>query len=347
MSRPARIAHLGLGAFARSHQAWYTQAVSDDWGIVAFPSRVSVSLVDQGYRYGLIVRGPSSDTASVIDSVVATSTDVLSNPAIAMVTITVTEAGYLPGARSLRRLIDGLADRQTGGGGPIALVPCDNVPSNGTVLRDALLALAAPSLGGWIRENVSFVSTMVDRITPAATVSDLAIAEDLLGWRDAVPIVTEPFTEWVLQGNFPAGRPAWENAGARFVDDVEPYERRKLWMLNAAHSLLAYRGLERGFTTVFQAWESLRAEVEQLWSEAREVLGLDPQELDTWLAALRIRWENPRMEHLLSQIASGGEQKIPARIGAVIAARAEAGLPPGTAELETIAAWERYRKASS
>ena len=346
MTRTARIAHLGLGAFARSHQAWYTQAVSDDWGIVAFPSRISPDLVNQGYRYGLIERGPVRDTVSVIDSVMATSVEALSNPDIAVVTMTVTEAGYLRGARPVQRLIDGLRSRRDIGGGPIALVPCDNVPLNGQVVKNALFALAEPEFTSWIGDNVSFVSTMVDRITPAATRADLAVAEELLGWRDSIPVVTEPFTEWVMQGSFPAGRPAWQNAGAQFVADVEPYERRKLWMLNAAHSLLAYRGLERGLVTVFEAWGTLSAEVEQLWTEAREVLTLDAGELDAWLATLRIRWENPRMEHLLAQIALGGEQKIPARIGAVITARAEAGLPPGTAELETIAAWERYEKAT-
>ena len=158
--------------------------------------------------------------------------------------------------------------------------------------------------------------------------------------------MTEPFTEWVLQGDFPLGRPAWENAGAQFVDDVEPYEQRKLWMLNAAHSLLAYRGLELGHETVFDAFAdpALAAEVAQLWDEARPVLRMDAAELDAWLEALRIRWQNPRIEHRLEQIALGGEQKIPARIEAVIRQRERAGLPPGTAELETIAAHERYRK---
>jgi fructuronate reductase len=150
----------------------------------------------------------------------------------------------------------------------------------------------------------------------------------------------------VLQGSFPGGRPAWENAGAEFVDDVTPYEDRKLWMLNGAHSLLAYRGLELGCQTVFEAYADpgLRAEVEQLWGEAREVLALDSESVDAWLAALRIRWSNPRLEHRLEQIALGGEQKIAARIFTVDAARRRAGLPIGTAGVETVAAWQRYEQ---
>ncbi|HEX4058345.1 MAG TPA: mannitol dehydrogenase family protein [Galbitalea sp.] len=345
--RAPRIAHVGLGAFARSHQAWYTDAASDDWGIVAVTGRVGPELAAQGFRYGLIVRGPESDTAAVIDSVVGLDADAIANPEVAVVTVTVTEAGYVAGARPPVLLTDGLEARRVAGGGAIAIVPCDNLPSNGMAVRDAVLAVAAPELASWIDDNVSFVSTMVDRITPATTSADVAIAEELLGWHDAVPVVTEPFTEWVLQGDFPAGRPEWEVAGARFVDDVKPYEQRKLWMLNAAHSLLAYRGLERGHETVFDAFAdaTLAAEVAQLWDEARPVLTMDAQELDAWLAALRIRWQNPRIEHRLEQIALGGEQKIPARIDSVIRERERAGLSPGTAELDTIDAYKRYRKA--
>jgi fructuronate reductase len=345
VTRRARIAHLGLGAFARSHQAWYTQCSGDDWGIVAVTGRVAPALRLQNWRYGLIVRGAEADTASVIDSVMGLDTGAIADPDVAVVTLTVTEAGYLADARPPRLIVDGLRDRRDAGAGPIAIVPCDNVASNGAVLRNAMLALAEPELASWIDDNVSFVSTMVDRITPATTPADIEIAEQLLGWRDSVPVVTEPFTEWVLEGSFPAARPEWEKAGAQFVDDVEPYEQRKLWMLNGAHSLLAYRGLELGYETVFEAWGALAAEVEQLWQEAREVLPLPAAEVDRWLADLRIRWQNPRIEHRLDQIAQGGEQKIPARILSVATKRKEAGLPVGVAETETVAAYMRYREA--
>lgn len=353
--RAPRIAHLGLGAFARSHQARYTQAASDDWGIVAIPNR-STAVLDalraQDFRYGLIVRGRDEDDASVIESVVGSSSDALADPAIAIVTITVTEAGYLldasplPASGPMKILFDGLRARMLAGGGPLAMLSCDNVPSNGGVVRDRLLAMADPEFAAWIDDNVSFMSTMVDRITPATTEDDRTTARELLGWDDQVPVVTEPFTEWVIEGDyFPAGRPEWELAGAQFVDDVEPYENRKLWLLNAAHSLLAYRGLETGHETVFDAWADpiLSAEVEQLWVEARDVLDLPASEVDDWLVALRGRWANPRISHRLAQIAEGGEQKIPARILAVATRRKEAGLPTGVAETETVAAYMRYR----
>jgi fructuronate reductase len=347
MTRAVRIVHFGVGSFARSHQAWYTASTGGDWGIAGHRGRVLGALARQGYRYGMIVRGPETDSVTALDSIVATA-DVasLANPEVALVTLTITEAGYRPGEPVPAELVDGLRQRRSAGAGPIAIVPCDNLPSNGRVIREAILALAEPELASWIDDSVSFVSTMVDRITPATTEADRAIASEALGWPDSVPVVTEPFTEWVLQGSFPGGRPAWENAGAEFVDDVTPYEDRKLWMLNGAHSLLAYRGLELGCQTVFEAYADpgLRAEVEQLWGEAREVLALDAASVDAWLAALRIRWANPRLEHRLEQIALGGEQKIAARIFTVDEARRRAGLPIGTAGVETVAAWRRYEQ---
>ncbi len=193
----------------------------------------------------------------------------------------------------------------------------------------------------WIDDNVSFVSTMVDRITPASTPRDQAIARELTGFADAAPVVTEPFSEWVLSGAFPSGRPGWEVAGARFVDDIEPFERRKLWLLNAGHSTLAYLGLLRGRATIAEAMADsvCRDALEAVWAEARPVLPFEDAELDAQLDTLRSRFENARIEHRLVQIAQDGSQKLPPRILDVARARAAAGLPVGAAEARVIAAW--------
>ena len=124
------------------------------------------------------------------------------------------------------------------------------------MLREGTLALAEqldPGLGAWVEREVSFVSTSVDRITPATTDDDRRLAEAEIGLIDAAPVVTEPFSDWVLCGEFPGGRPDWEVAGARFVAAIEPWELRKLWLLNGGHSLLAYLGLPRGHQTVADA----------------------------------------------------------------------------------------------
>jgi len=370
---PVRIVHLGLGAFARAHQAWYTAQVDEDnaWGIAAFTGRsatVATQLAPQDGLFTLIERSGQADRASIVTSVVEVEdganvdrlAELLGDRDTSIVTLTVTEAGYrlradgapdladpivsadlallrvhlvaldLTGASpplqsALGRLVWGLAARQHADAGPLAIVPCDNMPGNGAFVRRGTIELArsaSTELADWIGANVSFVSTSVDRITPATTVEDIAEVATTTGWADAAPVVTEPFSDWVLSGDFPAGRPRWERAGARFVDDIEPYERRKLWLLNGAHSLLAYTGLSRGHGTVAEAVAdpACRAEVLALWDEAGRHLpdGLDLQQ---YCDALLGRFGNTRIEHRLDQIAAEGSTKL--RVRAVPVARAE------------------------
>jgi len=185
---------------------------------------------------------------------------------------------------------------------------------------------------------------MVDRITPATTDADRSAAAALTGIDDATPVVTEPFTEWVICGDFPAGRPRWELAGARFVDRIDPYERRKLWLLNAGHSLLAYVGLAHGAETIDEAManEAERDLLERLWHEAAVLLPFRPEEIEESLAALRSRFTNPRIRHRLVQIAADGSQKLPPRILDVYRARHAAGLRVGEAGATVIAAWAMH-----
>ncbi|SDH48593.1 fructuronate reductase [Leifsonia sp. 98AMF] len=354
---PVRVAHLGLGAFHRAHQAWYTQAADDaggSWGIAAFTGRSPEAarvLAAQDAVYTLVERGADGDAARPVDALsrVHDGADrdawraTIADPDVAVLTLTVTEAGYRPGSGAPARVLDGLAARSAAGAGGIAVVSCDNLARNGEVLRDSVLALAAPDaeLSDWIRAEVSFVSTMVDRITPATTDADRAEVRRLTGWDDAAPVVTEPFTEWVLAGAFPAGRPDWEAGGARFVADIEPFERRKLWLLNAGHSLLAYQGLLRGRATVAEAVgdPALRDELELLWSEQRTELPFDDAVVDEALAALRDRFANGRIEHRVAQIGADGSQKLGPRIVDPLRARLTAGRPPGTAQTGVLAAW--------
>lgn len=358
---PVRVAHLGLGAFHRAHQAWYTQAANDaggdGWGIAAFTGRrpdAARVLAAQDAVYTLVERGPDGDSARLVESLsevhdgadTASWHRVLADPAVGVLTLTVTEAGYRPGSGAPARVLDGLRARYEAGAGSIAVVSCDNLPENGAVIRDAVLALAGDEadLAAWLRAEVSFVSSMVDRITPATTDADREAVRRLTGWDDAAPVVTEPFSEWVLAGTFPAGRPAWESGGARFVDDIAPYEQRKLWLLNAAHSLLAYRGLAVGHATVADAIAdpAVAAELEQLWSEQRTELPFDAATVDAALAALRSRFGNARIEHRLAQIAADGSQKLGPRILDPLRSRLAAGRPPGAAQLGVLASWATH-----
>lgn len=299
----------------------------------------------------------------------------MADPATGVVTLTVTEAGHhlradgtldldspavaadraaLAGpdgtarpATAPGRLLLGLRARRRADAGPLAVVPCDNLAGNGQALRGALLALAGSlpgqdgiRLAEWIDASVSFVDTCVDRITPRTTAADLAAVRAATGFADRAPVVTEPFHDWVLAGAFPAGRPAWEREGARFVAAVAPWERRKLWLLNGAHSLLAYTGIAAGHTTVAQAVADpdLAELTRRWWDEVEPLLGGAAGDVTGYRRDLLARFANPAIEHRLAQIAEDGLHKLRLRVVEPALLRRRAGLAADAAA-RIVAAW--------
>ena len=381
---PVRHVHLGVGNFFRAHAAWYTEHAPDagDWGIAAFTGRspaVAEALAPQDGLYTLLIRGPEGARPEVISSlsVVHPAEDLealrryFADPAVAIVTSTVTEAGYrrnaagglntdAPDVQADRgaltadpergvvtttpgKLVAGLLARRAAGAGSIALVPNDNVPENGEMVRRVVRDLARlvdVSLVGWLDENVSFVTTMVDRITPRTTDADRAEVLRQTGIDDPETVPTEPFTEWVLAGGFPVGRPGWDVPGARFVDDVKPFEQRKLWLLNGSHSLMAYAASILGHETVADAIADpeVLGWVEQWWDTAAPHLSLPPADVADYRQALLERYRNGQIRHLLAQIAADGSQKIPIRAVPVVRAELDAGRVAEGAT-RTVAAW--------
>ncbi|WP_104062385.1 mannitol dehydrogenase family protein [Arthrobacter sp. 4R501] len=369
---PVRIVHLGLGAFHRSHQAWYTQHAGDsaDWGIAAFTGRrpdAARVLEAQDSLFTLVERSSSEDTFEVVGSIVEAAdgadigrlAELVAAPSTSVITLTITEAAYAADSSTRRpapttplsRLVTGLAARKDAGAGPLAVVSCDNVADNGNVARHAVLALARglnTELADWIDVNVSFVSTSVDRITPRTTTEDIELVAEACGYRDSAPVITEPFHNWILCGDFPAGRPRWEDAGAVFVDDIGPYENRKLWLLNGAHSLLAYAGQLRGHSTVAQALEDAvcLGAVEAFWDEAAAHLHGDHLNIPEYRQALLERFGNGRIAHHLSQIAMDGTTKLRMRALPVLNAERAAGRS-GDGAARMIAAWIEYLSATA
>ena len=342
-------------------------------------STVLVSeLNEQDGLYTLVSRAADADRFEVLSSLsrahAAADHDAwlrcFQAPELAAVTITVTEAGYLAGpgggldarqpqvqadietlrkdptglvATAPARLVAGIAARRQAGAGPLALVPCDNTPGNGAlaerVVRD-LAQLIDSGLAAWLEDSVAVVSTMVDRITPRGTPEDVAAVLRSTGFDDRCPVVSEPFHEWVLSGAFPAGRPRWQDAGATFTSDVTPYEHRKLWLLNGAHSLLAYAGSIRGHKTVAGAVadQTCRSWLEEWWAVASPHLNQPAAEVAAYRAALLDRFANTRMHDRLDRIAADGSQKLPIRILPVLRAeRAAARVPVGATRV--LAAW--------
>lgn len=356
---PVRAVHLGLGSFFRAHQAWYTDQADDaaEWGIAAFTGRrpdLADALRAQDGLYTLVTRRADGDEFDVVRSVArahaADDSDAwlgyLASPDVRVVTLTVTEAGYRPDAAPTR-LLAGLRARRAADAGPLTLVPCDNLPDNGAVLAGALRGLADPDLRAWLDTSVSIATTMVDRITPQPTDADRATVLAVTGTDDVSPVVTEPFSEWVISGDFPGGRPAWESAGAVLTDDVTPYEQRKLWLLNGGHSLLAYVGTLRGHTTVDEAVddEETKALLAQWWSVCLPHLPVGRADAEAYCAALLDRFANPRIGYALAQIATDGSQKLPVRLLPVLRAERAAGRLPEVA-VTVLAAWVLHLRGS-
>jgi fructuronate reductase len=231
---------------------------------------------------------------------------------------------------SIARLVGALEARRRAHGEPLSIVPCDNLPANGSRVRSIVGTLGVALGEGfliWAHASVDYVSTSVDRITPATTDRDLKEVTRVTGYQDRAVVVTEAFSDWVLSGSFRRGRPEWEKSGAQFVDSVEPFENRKLWMLNGAHSFLANAGRLRGYQTIAEAVQdtSLVEATNKLWGEAESCLPKDNLRLADYRAALLERFGNARIEHRLEQIATETTTKLALRIVPVALAQLAAG----------------------
>ncbi|WP_228069162.1 mannitol dehydrogenase family protein [Marivivens aquimaris] len=334
-------------------------ASGGDWRILGVSLRspkAADELAPQHGLYTLIERGAST-SARVIGSISgaicsaedpALALDAMANPATKIVSITVTEKAYGLDRASggcdrnhpavaadlksphkphgvLGMLVRALDMRRQAGISPFTVLCCDNLPDNGHLLRGATIDFANDintELAGWIAENVSFPSTMVDRITPAATAKTLADAEALLGVADLAAIETEPFYQWVIADNFPLGRPKWEAAGVIFTDNVAAFEAMKLRMLNGSHSMLAYAGFHAGRTYVRDVMADralaklVRRHLDTAAATLPPIEGIDT---GNYADALIKRFRNPEIAHQTFQIAMDGSEKLPQRIFSALA----------------------------
>ena len=357
-------------------------ASGGDWMITGVSLRsgdVADAMNPQDGLYTLLVRGPEGVSARVIgsirkvlvaprerDAVLAA----LAAPETKIVSLTITEKGYgLDGrtggldrghpaiAADLKDpehpvgavgfIVEALRLRKERGLPGFTVLCCDNLPNNGKVLKRLVLEFARErdaGLAAFIEANVSFPSTMVDRITPAGTDDTLADAARLTGREDRAAVETEPFTQWIVEDDFVAGRPDWEAGGALFVKDVAPYEKMKLRMLNGAHSTLAYAGYLAGHTFVRDCMTDadLVAVIERHMDAAARTLDPVPgMDLADYARDLRERFANPAIAHQTYQIAMDGTQKLPQRLLEPALIALDRGLPID-AYAFSVAAWMRY-----
>jgi fructuronate reductase len=376
------IVHFGPGAFHRAHQAHYVDLLlrqDPRWGIAAVSLRSPATVEGLRAQDGLY-------TLAVLDAETSFRTigahnrfigpggagevrSLLQDPAIRIVTSTVTEKGYcLAGDGSLdfnhpdivRDLATpddpvsivgwlalGLRDRKAAGLAPFTPVCCDNMVSNGRKLGRAVAAYARrldPELARWIEVEARFPETMVDSITPATDDRLRALVAERTGVADSMPVSRESFTQWVIEDILPQGSPDLASVGVTYASDVGAWERAKLRILNGAHSSLAYIGLLLGHETVADAMSDpgLAAFVQQL-VDNDIIASLQPSPIDlrSYAGEIFDRFRNPAIHHKLSQIAWDGSQKLPYRLLDTVADALSAGRPVERLALP-IAAWMRF-----
>ncbi|MEU8222854.1 mannitol dehydrogenase family protein [Kribbella sp. NPDC048915] len=373
------IVHLGIGAFHRAHQAVVTERAAVEtgdtrWGIAGVSQRsttVRDQLAPQDGLYSVLERGLGEPSIQVIGSVREVLTVPedpeavvarMADPAVSVVTLTVTEKGYRAAGDGLnladpeiqadltgrppRTVVGQLAAAIARRDEPLTILSCDNLVSNGPFLRQLVtdyfdaLGKLPPAF-----EATRFPAGMVDRIVPATTDADRDEAARMLGVRDEAVVVAEPFLQWVIEDDFAGARPAWERGGAVLTADVAPWEQAKLRMLNATHSMLAYLGALRGYETIAEAVrdDELGALARQLMTDDVVPTLTPPDGLDltAYGASVLERFENPALKHRTRQVAMDGSVKLPVRMLGTVRDRLAAGAEPRIISL-AVAAWMVY-----
>lgn len=383
------ILHFGIGNFHRAHQAVYLDDLFNtgndlDWaligaGVLASDAKMRATLADQDYLTTVVEQSAEKSSARVTGAMIdflpagdaAAIVATLADPAIRIVSLTITEGGYfidpatgvfnpdhpaivadLAAPQAPRTvfgmIVAGLKHRRDDGIAPFTVMSCDNIPHNGIIARNSVAGVARPSdkaFADWIEAEVAFPNGMVDRITPATGDRERAICAETYGIDDNWPVYCESFKQWVLQDTFPLGRPALERVGVQFVADVTPYELMKIRILNGGHAVIAYPA---GLLDIEYAHEAMASELILSFLdkvERDEIVPTVPPvpdtDLDAYYRRVAERFANPKIGDTIRRLCLDGSNRQPKFIVPTIADRLAAGLPVTGLALES-ALWCRY-----
>jgi len=369
-----RLVHVGVGGFHRAHLAVYAQELATgggDWGIVGLgllgqDARMADALHAQDCLYTLIEKGPGPPSPAVVGSITeyvhappghdTAVADLIASPATSILSLTVTEAGYgepssdqvASGASTFDRIVGALAARRDRRAGPLTILSCDNLPGNGDAARRATLSAAAragAAVEAWVRESCTFPNSMVDRITPVTTEADREWLRTSTGVDDRWPVVAEPFRQWVMEDDFAASRPPWEDVGAVFTDRIHDWERYKLRFLNAGHSCIAYLCALAEVTFVHEAMAipATRTFLEELLRREAmpTVVEIPGHPREPYVASVLERFANPGMHDQIARLCVDGTAKLATFLMPTVAQQLEADGPTERAAT-ALAGWARY-----
>ncbi|MET3924338.1 mannitol dehydrogenase family protein [Devosia sp. 2618] len=358
-SLTAGIVHFGVGNFHRAHQAVYLDDLfatgSDhDWALVGAGVRdadeaMRQKLKSQDWLTTVVEQEADSSAARITGAMIdylqpgqATAIIArLADPAIRIVSLTITEGGYYIDPASQKfdpthpdiaydaahisapkttfgLILAGLIARRAAAIQPFTVMSCDNIPGNGHVTQNAIVGLANLvdlALAQWVEAHVAFPNGMVDRITPATSDREKKLLADNFGIDDAWPVFCENFKQWVLEDNFPAGRPALEKVGVQFVKDVAPYEHMKIRILNGGHATIAYPAGLLDIHFVHEAMENELVSAFLTKVEQDEIIPVVPPVPDTdlgdYYALCQRRFANPKIGDTIRRLALDGSNRQP------------------------------------
>ena len=362
-----RILHLGVGGFHRAHLARYVDELAEDsggWairgvGLLDSDRRMADVLHSQDYLYTLIERDSDASWPRVVGSIVdyvLVAGDAnafaarIASPDLAILSMTITEGGYSMKKPNptIEAIAAGLDARRRGGGTPLTILSCDNLPGNGNVARASIMKACADrddDLVAFVESACTFPNSMVDRITPQTTDRDRSWLRDEIGIDDGWPVVAEPFRQWVLEDDFAAGRPRFEDVGVLFTDRVHDWELYKLRMLNATHSCMAYLMALEGVVYVDEAIAipALRRYLERFLDlEAIPTLAQIPgHPAADYARTVLTRLENTGVRDQIARLCIDGTAKFPSFLIPTIERQLESGGPVECAAL-ALAGWARY-----
>jgi len=374
------IVHVGVGGFHRAHQAVYLDEICRagvaDWsitgaGVLSGDVAMAEALAAQDHLYALVTRDVHATNVRVIGSItdyVLAADDKgplvarMASPDTRIVSMTITEGGYpvdevtgeflAPPADELPPAFESLARafgrRRDAGLGGLTVQSCDNVMGNGDTARTATLGVCAmvePGLEEWAGNNVAFPNSMVDRITPQTAEADRDFLVDEYGLVDRWPVVAETFIQWVIEDEFPFGRPPYEDVGVLLTDDVRPYETLKLRILNAGHSTLTYMAALVGHTYIHEIMaDPLLARYLQRFHDDEATPSLPPVagiDVGEYKRVVAERFANPEVRDQVARVCLDGTSKWPKFLVPTIESQLESG---GQTKLSALAlaGWCQY-----
>lgn len=356
----AGIVHFGIGNFHRAHQAVYLDDLFNtgrdrDWavigaGVTSHDGAMRDKLKGQDYLTTVVEQDVGKSAARVTAAMIdfldpndrAAIVEKIAEPAIRIVSMTITEGGYFINPASghfdpehpaivadalnpsdpktvFGIILAGLRLRRDRGIVPFTVMSCDNIPGNGHVTENAVVGLSRLSkdtgFASWIARNVAFPNSMVDRITPATGAREIDHCRENFGIDDAWPVYCEEFKQWVMEDKFTAGRPALEDVGVTFVDDVAPFELMKIRILNGGHATIAYPGALMDIHFVHETMEEplIRDFLAKL--ETTEIISCVPPVPDTDIAdyfkLIERRFANPKIGDTVARLAQDGSNRQP------------------------------------